>query len=82
MEILDGITPDGEIQTDNTNYFKNKIYFNTQIGIIHRDIKLTNILISYFSETHIKIKLIDWAFSKRTFTENKICSIFCGTINY
>jgi len=68
MDILDGITQDGEIETDNMKYFKNRMYFNTQVGIIHRDLKPTNILVSYFSETHIKIKLIDWAFSKRTLT--------------
>jgi serine/threonine protein kinase len=82
MEILDAITADGEIETDNKKYFKERMYINSQVGIIHRDLKPTNILVSYFSETHIKIKLIDWAFSKRTFTEDKICGVYCGTINY
>ena len=68
MEILNALTPDGEIASDNNSHFKDRMYLNSQVGIIHRDLKLNNILVSYFSESQIRIKIIDWAFSKRTLT--------------
>jgi len=45
--------------------------------IIHRDIKLDNILIS---ETY-KVKLIDFGFSVQTPDDKKL-SMFCGTPKY
>lgn len=51
-------------------------------GLIHRDLKSKNIMISKLSCNLIEIKIIDWAFSKITLTEEAVCIIKCGTQNY
>lgn len=44
--------------------------------------KLNNVLVKEISNYHIKIKVIDWAFCKRTYTGLKINKIHCGTLQY
>ncbi len=52
------------------------------MGIIHRDIKPSNIMIKEFNDHFVSIKIIDWAFSKKTITETKFNSLRCGTDHY
>ena len=46
---------------------------------MHRDIKIDNILVSH---KDLKIKLIDYGFSKQLPRENYILQDFCGTPHY
>ena len=54
----------------------------TQYGVIHRDIKPSNIMIKKFKDHAIEIRVIDWAFSKTTLTEENVNTLTCGTENY
>lgn len=53
------------------------IQYLHQLNIIHRDIKLQNILI----QNNLKIKLIDFGFSVKETSEAKL-NVFCGTPSY
>lgn len=74
--ILDGIAEDKE------EIGEKNIRAEVQKGIIHRDLKPNNIMVKQFSPYSVIIKVIDWAFSKRTLTEERIISLRCGTESY
>ena len=60
-------------------------YFHSK-GIVHRDLKLDNIMISGYESgdiTELKVKLIDFGMSKLTQGNKKInLSTYCGTIDF
>jgi len=54
-------------------------YLHASESVIHRDIKLDNILIE---EGTRMVKLIDFGFSVLTQTANQRLKVFCGTPSY
>lgn len=74
--MLNGLTED---KLDREELGEKHIRVEGQTGIIHRDIKPGNIMVKHFGPHWIMIKLIDWAFSKGTLTEQRINSLRCGT---
>lgn len=52
-------------------------------GIVHRDLKLENIMITTNAKTgRVLVKIIDFGFSNSNASENSCLSTFCGTENY
>jgi serine/threonine protein kinase len=54
-------------------------YLHTQVSVVHRDIKLDNVLIE---EGTRMVKLIDMGFSVLTQAPNQRLKVFCGTPSY
>jgi MAP/microtubule affinity-regulating kinase len=54
-------------------------YLHSEVSVVHRDIKLDNILIE---EGTRMVKLIDFGFSVLTTTPNQRLKVFCGTPSY
>ena len=54
-------------------------YLHINLSVIHRDIKLDNILIE---EGTRMVKLIDFGFSVLTSTNDSRLKVFCGTPSY
>ena len=70
MFVLSSISKDGELRKD-IELMKGYPDEGQQLqhGVIHRDLKPSNIMIKSFKEHAIDIRVIDWAFSKKTLTE-------------
>jgi len=51
-------------------------------NIIHRDLKLENILIKYIDKEKYIIKLTDYGCSKRLISLSRNCNIYSGTLPY
>lgn len=73
---------DTELEDDLAKFNKIPNRESQQRGIIHRDLKLNNILIKSLSDHHVSVRVIDWAFSKRTYTNLNLSKIYCGTVQY
>jgi len=58
----------------------NAIYYMHSLGIVHRDIKLENVMMTDDSET-AKPKLVDFGLAKMVGPEETITELF-GTLGY
>lgn len=58
-------------------------YFHAK-GIVHRDLKLDNILVQGIGSNDLRIKMIDFGMSKITGKGNKKINLstYCGTIDF
>ena len=56
-------------------------YFHAR-GIVHRDLKLDNIMIEGVNQSDIRVKLIDFGMSKHTNNKKIDLTTYCGTIDF
>ena len=64
------------------NELNNTFRLMAQNNIIHRDLKLENILIKYIDNQNYIIKISDYGSSKKLISFSRYCSSYVGTIIY